>query len=71
MRSRVRDGECLFNEQSWLCCRLFGYYRMHLCPGKAHNDNDATPAQCNGPKPDRGKPLSANIIGLHILQRTV
>lgn len=42
---------------------------MPLCPGKAHNDNDATPAQSNRPNPDGGKPLSANIIGLHILER--
>lgn len=41
---------------------------MHLCPGKAHNDNDATLAQCNGPYPDGERPLSVNIIGLHILK---
>lgn len=52
-----------------VCSGLFGCYRMHLYPGKA--DNDATPARCNGPNPDRGKPLSANVIGLQILQRTV
>lgn len=42
-----------------------------LMPRQAHNDNDATPAQCNRPNPDRGKSLSANVIGLHILEVTV
>ncbi|XP_039671701.1 ran-binding protein 3b isoform X5 [Perca fluviatilis] len=40
-----------------------------ISTSKAYNDNDAIPAQCNRPNPDRGKPLCAHVIGLHILQR--
>ncbi|XP_028449085.1 ran-binding protein 3b isoform X2 [Perca flavescens] len=40
-----------------------------ISTSKAYNDNDVIPAQCNRPNPDRGKPLCAHVIGLHILQR--
>lgn len=43
-----------------------GCYRMHLC-----TEEEATPAQCNGPNPGGGKPLSVCMIGLHISQTAV
>lgn len=60
MRVCVRDGECRRDLDVTACI---------YTPARLKNDNDATPARCNRPNPDREKPLSANVIGLHILQR--
>lgn len=59
---------CRVSKQLWLWL-LQVVIACIYAPGKARNHNDATPALCNRPGPDSGKPLSANVIGLHILQR--
>lgn len=61
MRVCVRDGECQWG--IWMLPHAF------ITRQGSKNDNDATPAQCNRPNPDTEKPLSAIVIGLHILQR--
>lgn len=62
-RAGLSNSEYRSGKQSW--SPEFGRSYGNLSPGKAHNN--ATPAPCNRPKPERELPLSA--IGLHILQR--
>ncbi|XP_031149732.1 ran-binding protein 3b isoform X4 [Sander lucioperca] len=48
-----------------MCCCLFGYYCMHMHRQGLQRQR----CSVNRPNPDRGKPLCAHVIGLHILQR--